>query len=47
VFVDAIAFDKKEIGFVEGSDKIRMTITGFDLNATVNGAIYALWFIPL
>lgn len=47
ITVDNIAFDKKEVAFVPGTNKARLTITGFDVNTTVDGAIYALWFIPL
>lgn len=47
ITVDKIAFDKKEVAFVPGTNKARLTITGFDINTTVDGAIYALWFIPL
>ena len=47
IFVDKIAFDKKELGFVPGTNNTRLTITGFDINATIDGTIYALWIVPL
>lgn len=47
IFVDQIAFDKKEIAFVPGTNNTRLTITGFDINTTVDGTIYAAWIIPL
>ena len=45
--VDNINFNKKEVKFVEGTNTTRLYIDGFDLNITVNGAIYALWIIPI
>lgn len=47
-----IAFDKlymetKTIGFIEGTNNIRLLISGVDIDMKVDGAIYALWFIPL
>ncbi len=47
VFISEIAFDKKEIGFIPGTNTVRLTITGFNVSSQVNGAIYALQFIPL
>ena len=45
--VDSIAFDKKEIAFVPGTNKTRLTITGFDINTEVDGTIYLLKVLPL
>jgi hypothetical protein len=45
--VDNINFNKKEIKFVEGTNKTRLYVDGLDLNITINGAIYALWIIPI
>lgn len=47
IYVNSIAFDKKEIGFIPGTNTARLTISGFDISTRVDGAIYALWFIPL
>jgi hypothetical protein len=37
----------KTVGFVPGTNNVRLLISGFDLATEVDGAIYALWFIPL
>jgi hypothetical protein len=41
-------FKTKTITFVEDKpNTIRLNISGFDLQMKIDGAIYALWFIPL
>ena len=41
-------FLTKTLTFVEGKpNTIRLNISGFDLQMKIDGAIYALWFIPL
>ena len=47
IHVDNIAFNKKEIKFLPGTNTARLYIDGFDLNMTIHGKIYALHFIPL
>ena len=46
--VESMYFQTKTITFVENKpNTIRVNISGFDMFMKIDGAIYALWFIPL
>ena len=47
IHVDNIAFKKKEIKFLPGTNTARLYIDGFDLNCSIDGTITALWVIPM
>ena len=46
--IESMYFETKTITFVENKpNTIRLNISGFDMFMKIDGAIYALWFIPL
>lgn len=48
ILIEDMYFQTKTLTFVEGKpNTIRLNISGFDLQMKIDGAIYALWFIPL
>lgn len=47
VHINQIAFKKKEISFIPGTNDVRVLINGFDIDMDIDGGITALWLIPL
>lgn len=47
IIVQSIYFKTKTISYIPGTNDIRLKIDGLNLGMQVDGAIYALWFIPL
>ncbi len=47
IHIDSLNIETKTITFIPGTNNIKLMISGLDLFMKVDGAIYALWFIPL
>ena len=47
IHVDKVDIAVKTISFIPGTSDIRILLSGIDLKMKINGAIYALWIIPI
>jgi hypothetical protein len=47
IIIQNIYFTTKTIAYVPGTNNIRLTIDGLNVDMQVDGTIYGLWFIPV
>lgn len=47
IHIDKIAFNKKEVSFLPGTNTARLYIDGFNIDSSIDGTLSLLYIIPL